>query len=189
MPAPYLRRLPELPADQRRDLRYHCGFGCVRCGVTIYEYLALPPLEKGKMATGPGDDGPAATMLCPPCHALVENDRLTVAQVHGFHASPIARQRNFARDRLPFSNDLPELVIGGSRNISDTPVPVTMAGTPLLIFAPPREGVGATRITVRLGGTDGEPVHIVDANEWLVTDGSWRFAQRGDRYVFAAAEG
>ncbi len=186
MPAPLMRVLPDLPADRRAELRARSGFGCVRCGVTIYSYLSLPDLGEGRSArTAEGE----ATLLCPACHALVETGRLSSAQVHGFHASPIARQRNFSRDRMPFFNETPELRIGGPRPVRDTPVPIAMSGDPLLMFTPPRSGVGAIRISVRLGDPNGVPVQIVDANEWLITDGSWSFAQRGDRYSFNAARG
>jgi hypothetical protein len=184
MPAPLMRPLPDLTPEERTALRYHCGFGCVRCGVTIYQYLSLPVLPDARK-----EPAATATMLCPVCHQLVEDGRLTPAQAYAFHASPLARQRHFARDRLPFSNELPELVVGGSRIVKDTPIPFAMNADPILLFAPPRQGVGATRISVRLGDMTGEPVQIVDGNEWLATDGAWAFAHRGDRYAFTAARG
>lgn len=188
MPAPIMRTLPDLPADRRADLRYYCGFGCVRCGVTIYRYLALPPMAEPRNGNG-GTRRDEATLLCPSCHDLVETERLTISQIHGFHANPLARQRHFARDRLPFTNDLPELAIGGSRAVRDTPIPLTVSGEPLLVFSPPRQGVGATRIGVRLGGHNGDPVQVVDYNEWLGRSEDWSFAHRGDRYVISALRG
>ena len=95
--------LTELTAEQRADIRQACGFACVRCGVTIYRYLSLP-------------DSNGATLLCPTCHGLVEEGRLTATQVHSFHANPVVRQRHFARDRLPFSAELPQLIVGGSNS-------------------------------------------------------------------------
>lgn len=179
-----LRVMPSLPgltAEQREDIRRICGFACVRCGVTIYRYLALP--------TDKHAEEPVGTLLCPTCHGLVEEGRLTPAQVCSFHANPVVRQRHFARDRLPFSNELPQLIVGGSRLLRDTPIPLTVADEPLLMFAPPRRGNGATRISVRLGAADGTPEQIVDGNEWLPTNGSWHFLLRGDRYSIMAARG
>lgn len=179
-----LRVMPSLPgltAEQREDIRRICGFACVRCGVTLYRYLALPTDKHG--------DEPVGTLLCPTCHGLVEEGRLTPAQVCSFHANPVVRQRHFARDRLPFSNELPQLIIGGSRMLRDTPIPLTVGGEPLLIFAPPRRGNGATRISIRLGGPDGTPEQIVDGNEWLPISGYWHFQLRGDRYSIMAARG
>lgn len=167
--------LPDLTAEERAAIRQACGFACVRCGVTIYRYLGLP-------------DGPGGTLLCPTCHGLVEEGRLTATQVHSFHANPVVRQRHFARDRLPFSAELPHLVIGGSRLLRDTPIPITLEGEPILIFAPPRRTNGATRISVRLGGIDGQPEQIVDGNEWM-PNGSWHFLLRGDRYSMMATRG
>ena len=186
MPAPLMRLLPDLPPEERANVRFHCGFGCVRCGVTIYRYLALPELPENRKDA---DAAGGATLLCPICHTLLEEGRLTPAQIHSFHVNPIARQRHFARDRLPFTNDLPELAVGGSRAVRDTPIPFMLAGEPLLIFAPPRQGVGATRISVRLGDTNGEPVLVVDANEWMDEDDQWIFAWRGDRYIVEARHG
>ena len=150
--------LTELTAEQRADIRQACGFACVRCGVTIYRYLSLP-------------DSNGATLLCPTCHGLVEEGRLTATQVHSFHANPVVRQRHFARDRLPFSAELPQLIVGGSRLLRDTPI--------LLL----------DEATSALGAPDGEPVQVIDGNEWLPTDGSWHFLLRGDRYSMMASRG
>ncbi|BAV65391.1 hypothetical protein SCLO_1023510 [Sphingobium cloacae] len=176
MVLPVMPSLPDLTEDERAAIRQACGFACVRCGVTIYRYLGLP-------------EGRGETLMCPTCHGLVEEGRLTPAQVQNFHANPVVRQRHFARDRLPFSSDLPHLVIGGSRLLRDTPIPLTLDGEPILIFAPPRRGNGATRISLRMGAPDGTPVQVVDGNEWLPRDGSWHFLQRGDRYSMMAARG
>jgi uncharacterized protein YlaI len=163
MALPVMLSLPELTETQREDVREACGFACVRCGVTIYRYLRLP-------------DSPQTTLLCPTCHALVEE--LTAAQVQGFHTNPVVRQRHFARDRMPFSSELPMLIVGGSRLLRDTPIPLMLDGEPILMFAPPRRSRGATRISLRLGDLDGAPVQVIQGNEWLPTDGSWRFLLR-----------
>lgn len=176
MSLPVMPSLPALTTQQRDDIRQACGFACVRCGVTIYRYLRLP-------------EGPGGTLLCPTCHGLVEEGRLTSTQVQSFHTNPVVRQRHFARDRLPFSPDLPTLILGGSRQVRDTPIPLTLEGEPILIFAPPRRSNGATRISLRLGGADGAPVQIIDGNEWLPSDGSWHFLLRGDRYSVMATRG
>lgn len=174
-----LRIMPSashLSVEERAHIRQACGFACVRCGVTIYRYLGLP-------------DGPGATLLCPTCHGLVEEGRLTPTQVHSFHSNPVVRQRHFARDRLPFSSELPQLIIGGSRLLRDTPIPITLSGEPILVFAPPRRMNGATRISVRMGAPDGTPVQVIDGNEWIPADGSWHFLLRGDRYSMMASRG
>src|SRR3546814_12269878 len=79
--------------------------------------------------------------------------------------------------------------MGGSQLLRDTPIPLTLEGEPILIFAPPRRSNGATRISLRMGGPDGEPVQVVNGNEWMPTDGSWHFLLRGDRYRMMAARG
>lgn len=168
--------LSDLTAQEQEDVRRACGFACVRCGVTIYRYLGLP-------------ESSGATLLCPTCHGLVEEGRLTPTQVHGFHTNPVVRQRHFARDRLPFSPDLPILIVGGTRLLRDTPIPVTVEGEPILIFAPPRHSNGATHISLRMGAPDGAPVQVIDSNQWLPGDGSWHFLLRGDRYSMMATRG
>lgn len=176
MALPVMFSLPDLTEQQREDVREACGFACVRCGVTIYRYLRLP-------------DSPQATLLCPTCHGLVEEGRLTTAQVQGFHTNPVVRQRHFARDRMPFSSELPTLIIGGSRLLRDTPIPLVLDGEPIMSFAPPRRSRGATRISLRMGDPDGAPVQVVEGNEWLPANGSWHFLLRGDRYSIMAARG
>lgn len=176
MALPVMLSLPDLNAQERDEVRQSCGFACVRCGVTIYRYLLLP-------------DAADATLLCPTCHGLVEDGRLTASQVYGFHTNPVVRQRHFARDRLPFSPGLPTLIIGGTRLLRDTPIPLVLDGEPIMMFAPPCRSQGATRISLRMGDPDGRPVQVIDGNEWLAPNGSWHFLLRGDRYSIAAARG
>lgn len=176
MALPVMLSLPDLTESQREEVREACGFACVRCGVTIYRYLRLR-------------DSSQTTLLCPTCHGLVEEGRLTTAQVQGFHTNPVVRQRHFARDRMPFSVELPMLIIGGARLLRDTPIPLVLDGEPIMMFAPPRRSRGATRISLRMGDPEGGPVQVIQGNEWLPTNGSWHFLLRGDRYTIMAARG
>lgn len=181
MRAASLALMPDLGVTDRAAVRYRCGYGCVRCGVTIYEYRAIPP----ENATGAVE----GALLCPPCHRLYSTEKLTLAQIRNFSAHPISRQQGFSRDHLPFSVGVPELLIGGKHPVKGTPIPISIGGEPILMFAPPRQGVGATRISVQLGDANGVLTRIIDGNEWLVRDERWQFRWLGERYSITSQDG
>jgi len=166
----------DLDSQERADVRFRCGFGCVRCGATIYVYVRTP-----------GGDEPI--LLCPSCLELVRAGKLAGDQLAILAASPVLRQPAFSRDHLPFAARVPSICLAGTaRPLVDTPVPIRVDGVAPLMFAPPRRGIGATRISLRLGNGRGEPVILIDNNEYMGVRG-WDYVWIGHRMSVTAHTG
>lgn len=160
--------------------RRWCGYGCVRCGVTVYRYFSVPK------AAGEGDaddDAPSLGLLCPECLDLLGRRVDEAGPYRALLARPIARDRDFDRRHLPYHVLLPEMRAGGPTPVRDTAVPVSVGGVVPLTFSPPIHGMGATRLSVQLSDDEGPLCRVVDANVWCPGAPGWRFAHRGTRYV------
>lgn len=167
----------DLTQEQKRRARHDAGFGCVRCGVTIFHYVGVPR-ENGGL-----DDPPQLALLCPACLDRYLSGSVTPANLRWFHGSPIAGDPFFDRGHLPYTHLVPALLAGGPATVRQTPVPVMLGPVAPLRFDPPRSGVGAVHISVTLGDEGGVPVDIVIANEWSAPDATWRFIGRSGRYM------
>ena len=129
-----LRRLKIAPLTDRpeNDLldqaRAACGFACVRCGATVYEYCTALP------TTAPEGDSPALTLLCPSCREVVSNLLGDSPAVAAILAHPIARQAEFDRSRLPFvaGKGLPRVDVLAAVEMRYVPVPILFGGYPVI---------------------------------------------------------
>ncbi|MET0365162.1 MAG: hypothetical protein ABW169_10965 [Sphingobium sp.] len=166
--------------EDRRHVRHLCGYGCVRCGATIYQYRTLSGSDVV-------DD---IVLLCPPCaHAL--NGRPGAEEaLRVMRDRPISRQAAFDRRKLPYTQEMPDLTVVPGVTMRKTPVPILFSGMPVLRLDAPELPGGAICISVALGRTGEEPRPLVLSNEWLPEDGDdgWTFERPGNRYVITSRD-
>ncbi|MGE4431340.1 MAG: hypothetical protein AB7E05_11430 [Sphingobium sp.] len=167
----------ELSDAAEAEVRHRCGYGCVRCGVSIYVYARLP------ITDAPGWQAPATILLCPECFALLRRHPLQPEHYAALLARPVLRDPQFDRQHLPHGAVLPEISAGGNPAIHAVSVPLLCGDQAPLIFAPPNRGLGALRISIALSGADGVMRPVIDANRWHPQEEGWRFAHRGGRYI------
>lgn len=162
-------------------MRHVCGYGCVRCGATIYQYRTL----SGSEAI---DD---IVLLCPPCtHALRGRPGAEQA-LRVMRARPVARQPQFDRRKLPYGHGTPDLTVVPGVTMRRTPVPILFGGMPVLRLDTPEQPGGAIGISVALGRAGEEPRPLILSNEWLPDDedDGWTFERPGNRYIISSRDG
>lgn len=167
----------ELSASARSEVRHRCGYGCIRCGVSIYVYARLP------VEDAPGWQAPGTVLLCPECFALLRRHPLQPAHYANLLARPVLRDPQFDRRHLPLGTVLPYISAGGNPAIHAVSVPLLCGDQAPLIFASPVRGLGALRISISLSGPDGEMRPVIDANRWQPQEEGWRFMHRAGRYI------
>lgn len=174
-----------IPADIARAVRLRCGFGCARCGVTIYEYEHFFP----DFADAAVHDADQIVLLCPTCHGLVTKGVFPKEMVAEASLNPKAKSQGFSSQALPFFKGLPSLKIGGGGLVENTPIPIEVFGNPLIRFDPAEDGSEVARISVNISDAFGESCLEVKENEWRVLSGAWDFEWRGTRYIFRDSQG
>ena len=70
---------PPIPNDKMREVRQRCGFGCVICGLPIFEYDHIHGWE---------NDPNTLTLLCDNHHKLKTNGLIPIAQIVEADANP-----------------------------------------------------------------------------------------------------
>lgn len=170
------------PADDkdRRHVRHACGYGCVRCGATIYQYRTVS-------GSADVDD---IVLLCPPCaHALAGRPGAEQA-LRIMRQRPVARQSQFDRRKLPYALEMPDLVVVPGVTMRKTPMPILFGGVPVLRLDAPEVPGGAVEIGITLAMAGEAPRPVVVANEWLPQggEGDWTFERPGNRYVITSRD-
>ncbi|MET0238848.1 MAG: hypothetical protein ABW184_03030 [Sphingobium sp.] len=169
--------------DDRRYVRHVCGYGCVRCASTIFQYRTLSG----------SDDVDDIILICPPCaHALTGKEGAERA-LRTMRERPLARQKLFDRRKLPYSNLLPDVTVVPGVTMHNVPVPILFSGMPVLRVGPPETPGGSVEISVALGAAgnvESEPQQIIATNEWMPKgdDGDWTFERPGNNYVITSRD-
>src|SRR4051794_32123878 len=78
---------PWMPADIKRAVRQRCGYGCVRCGLPLYDYDHLEGY-----ANLPRHVASELTLLCPNCHDQKTKGLLPNEAVRRANDDPLNRR-------------------------------------------------------------------------------------------------
>jgi len=120
----------------KRAIRQRCGFGCVICGLPLYEYEHMLGF-----ATVQRHVAEEITLLCDQHHRERTNGLLSIEAVREANASPFNFMAGVSRPYdLHFEGDECEVQIGSNRftmqRIADgiVLIPVMVDGIPLIAF-------------------------------------------------------
>ena len=174
------------------NVRSDCGFACIRCGATVYQYCT----------TGDGETPHDLFLLCPPCRdalCVMEGAESVLAKLR---AGPVARQPGLDRRHLPFMNgeSFLEVRIPPGTVMLKTVCPIRFCGEVVLVLSPPEISEGPVQIRLTLGRKGHVPETIVLSDEWRANEwranergenatNQWAFRQVGNRYFFWSTDG
>lgn len=100
---------PEIPAGVARSVRQRCGFGCVLCGLPLYDYDHIIG-----WALTERHETDEITLLCSEHHRMKTSGLLSREQVERANSDPINVRRGVTRPfGLAFGGHPPEISIGG----------------------------------------------------------------------------
>lgn len=166
-----------IPADVKRAVRQRCGFGCVICGASIYEYDHFDP----PFAVARSHDPDRIALLCPTHHSEKTRGVLPDEVIRSFILNPMAVKLGRTSVTRPCFRHIPSLALGGGVVIEKTPMPVMVNGTPLIEFLPPEEGSDIARINASITSDAGKTGLKIVENEWIVAAGVWDYEWVGQR--------
>jgi len=125
-----------IPLPIQREVRKHCGFGCVICGLPLYEYDHL--LGWAKVQRHSAEE---ITLLCDRHHREKTNGLLPDATVKEANANPYNLQKGVSPPYdLHYDGKSCEIEIGSNRFTLETTkelsvlVPIMIDGVPILAF-------------------------------------------------------
>jgi hypothetical protein len=166
-----------IPDAVKREVRQRCGFGCVNCTASIYEYDHFDP----EFADAKEHHANGITLLCPTCHALKTKGILSKQTLIDLNASPASKTLGHSKIQLPYFKGIPTVQFGGGVLIQNSLIPFQIYDQPIIILRPPEKGSTVTRISALIRGATGEEVLRITDNEWRTEKGAWDFEWVGQR--------
>jgi trigger factor len=102
---------PPIPDPTKREVRQRCGFGCVFCGLPLYEYHHMIPYSEAQEHKGAN-----ITLLCDRHHNEATNSLLTSEQISQADNKPYNLKHGVSTPYdLHFEGRSFDCVIGGNR--------------------------------------------------------------------------
>ncbi|MGW2283936.1 hypothetical protein [Streptomyces phaeochromogenes] len=168
-----------IPEPIKRQIRQRCGFGCVICGLPLYEYEHMREWSIAKE-----HDPDEMTILCPTHHAEKTRGLLPVEDVLAANRRP--RNLRFGLSEafpLRYSGDSCLVNLGSNRIVHDFSrdaiVPaLTIRGCPVIRIK--RED-GRLLLSLRIFDRQGRLLLDINENELLFSIDSWDVELVGKR--------
>lgn len=173
-----------IPAGIKRAVRQRCGFGCVVCGASIYEYDHFEP----NFIAAREHLAESIILLCPSHHAQKTKGLIPVEILRHAKSEPAAIRDERTAQVLPYFSHVPSLQIGGGLLTQETEIPIQIRGKPLIQFMPPEDGSDVSRINAKITSEDGESILRIAENEWIVETGVWDYEWVGQRMTIRDAQ-
>lgn len=157
-----------IPSEIRREVRRRCGFGCVICGLSLYDYEHFNPDFKDAKTHNP--DG--ITLLCMQCNQKRRRGMLSVDTVVAANKNPKSLQQGFSNEAFDFGECPVEIVFAGV-TFKNCDHLIEVYGIPVLSINNPEEENAPYRLTGRFCDDAGEATLKIDNNVWSVGADNW----------------
>lgn len=173
-----------IPDPIKREVRQKCGFGCVKCGMAVYEYEHLDPEFSEAKEHNP--DG--IVLLCGSCHSLKTRKMLSAATIKKAAKTPFCKREGFSSAYFDISSSHPEIRLG-TLSCIDVKSLISIDGESIFSIDPPEELGAPFRINAFLANKAGEEILRIENNEWKTTALNWDVEVKGPRITIRNSKG
>jgi len=171
-----------VPPDVKREVRKRCGFGCVICGLSFYDYEHFDPDFVD--ATEHNPEG--MTLLCSQCNQKRARDRLSAQSVAAANANPKCLQRGFSSESFDFGSDPIEVQFAGVSFYACRYL-IMVNDKPLLAVSPPKEPGQPVLLSGLFADGNGNVTLTIDDNVFSVNSDNWDVECVGPRITIRSA--
>lgn len=164
----------DIPLAVKREVRRRSGFGCVVCGLFLYDYEHFdPPFEDAREHNPDG-----VCLLCPNHHRRSSRPALSKAEIARAYKNPKALNRGYAHDPEFASLQRPIVVHLGNLIFLD-PRTIIMAENEEILAIHDDEDNARPVLTGRCYDADGRTILDIVKSEWRGPIENWDVEQQG----------
>lgn len=165
-----------IPSAVKREVRQRCGFGCVICGLSLYDYEHFDPDFKDAKEHNPN----GITLLCMQCNQKRNRKVLSVETVAEANQSPKCLQQGYANEAFDFGSKPIEVVFAGV-TFTNCDHLIMVSGIPVLSINSPEHEHEPFRLSGRFCDDAGEATLKIEDNVWSVGADYWDVECEGPR--------
>jgi len=157
-----------IPAAVARAVRQKSGFGCIICGLALYQYEHFdPPFE------GASEQNPAGiTLLCGACHDAKTRGHLSVATLRKAVDNPKSFKQGYARAAFDIGENRPSFLLGGTR-FEGMETLIEVNTEPLFSLRPAEAPDAPYRLSGLFCDPNSQELFRIVDNEWQGDIAAW----------------
>lgn len=157
-----------IDADIKRQLRQECGYGCVICGIGIYQYEHIDP----EFHDAKTHDTSAMALLCGACHDRITHNKCSKSKAAIARANPINLLKGTTSDFLDLQSPI-SIKVGNSIFSNFNKIVSVQNGEDWFTIDSPEEPGAPPRINAKFYSKDGEIDLEIVNNEWIAYTEAW----------------
>jgi hypothetical protein len=173
-----------VPRDVQREVRKRCGYGCVICGLGLYDYEHFDPDFKDAVRHDPA----GMTLLCMQCNQKRARGTLSAETVARANQRPKCKEQGFASEMFDFGPEPVEVQFAGL-TLRDCRVLIKVCGVELLSFKPPEAPHSPVRLSGRFADVTGATTLKIEDNVWSAGEDNWDVEIVGPRIIIRRGPG
>lgn len=157
-----------IPNQIKREIRKRCGFGCVVCGLGIYEYEHVDPeFKDAKEHTSN-----CMTLLCHQCHGKKTRGQISTETIKRHMKKPKCLQQGYTNEFFDIGTKQPSIKVGESI-FNNTDTLFEIEEKELISFKSPRDEGEPFLLNAEFYNDQNELVLKIENNEWEATTDNW----------------
>lgn len=160
-----VRKIPEAVA---REVRQNSGFGCVICGLCMWQYDHVDPEFKDCKK----HESCGITLLCWQCHGKKTNGFIDKETVLNAMKNPKAKQKGFSNEFFISGRQTPIIFLGGAK-FENVSVPLMVNKEPVFSVVDPEEKEGPFQFSASFYNSRSIRTLKIENNEWKASDDNW----------------
>jgi hypothetical protein len=156
-----------IPSPIAQSVRRRCGFGCVVCGMAVYQYEHFDP----EFADATEHKAQGITLLGGACHDRKTRGLLSLETVKSANEHPKCLQSGFSFGPFDVGSQLPTVIIGSNRLECVRNV-LCIGQTVVIGIDKPEEPGGPVRLSAWFHHL-GHDFFRIEDNWWIASSGNW----------------
>jgi len=174
----------DIPESVKRQVRQRDGFGCIICGVGIYEYDHFNP----EFSEARFHDPNGIISLCARCHTMKEKGLLARVTIENRIQNPRCQEQGFSREVFDVGSNHPTIILGKT-TFFNVRCLLKVHGEDLFSILPPDSSADFFRINAKMSDTLGKVFFEIHENEWRVRSENWDAEQTANRIIIRKGPG
>lgn len=173
-----------VPGQIQREIRQRCGFGCVICGLSLYDYEHFDPDFKDAKEHNPS----GMTLLCMQCNQKRKRGILSVESVRRANQNPRCLSQGFANEAFDFGTEPIEIIFAGV-TFKNCDHLIVVSGIPILSVKSPEHEHEPFLLSGRFSDDTGAATLKIVENVWSVGADNWDVECKGPRITIRKGPG
>lgn len=173
-----------IPARTKKEIRKACGYGCIICGSSIYQYEHIEPLFNQATEHDPETIG----LLCGACHDNVTRKIWSKERVKEARANPRCKQIGYSSFAFDVSKNENFFIQIGNTRFMNLESIIEIEDMQILQLNRPEEPYNPPRINAQFFDRNGTNIASITDNEWAGSVSAFDIETTGNRISIRSAK-